>query len=69
MAYAGCGTGEIAVQPDGIGGRSKIADPCNAAFDIRNNLVHANHQNDMTRSLDQTGYTISVAVNIDQFAV
>ncbi len=69
MACTRGGAGNVSVKAYGIGGRGHVAYSGNAAFYISDNFIHAHYEDDMAWSLNQTCNTVSVAVNIDQFAV
>ena len=66
MAHASRCAGEISLQPDSVGGRGCISDSGCAALHIGNNFVHAGNDDNVGRSLNQTGDTVAVAVDIDQ---
>ena len=69
MAEAGGGTGCLLVQTDTVSGSCDVADPVDAVFYRRYQLVHADDHYDLVRSVDQCRYPIAVSVNVDQLAV
>ena len=67
VAYARRRAGEIPLQPDRVGGGGCVSHSGNAAFHVGDYFIHARHNDHVGRSLNQTGDTVAVAVNIDQF--
>ena len=58
--------GEIPLQTDCVGGRGHGPDSGDTAFCVGNNLIHASYYDNVGRTLNQTGDTVAVAVDIDQ---
>ena len=52
-----------------VGRSCKTPDAGNAGWNICDNLIHSGEDDDRLRSVDQTGKTISVSVDIDQFSI
>lgn len=68
-ASSGMETGCVFIKTLGVCRSGDIADSCIAGFHIADNFIHSGNDDNMFGSMDQTGNTVTVTVNVDQFTV